>query len=1393
MKVLLKKVILTIIVICILVPSLLYGFVLAADVPLTQERAGNYVANFAINFFENWSSIRVEEGEYSSKISFKGEFGWPLKDTDVTITSNFEDTEAIRNGTAHNGMDIAPYGDINRTIEVFAVSNGTIVDAACDIPDGNDGHGGMGNYVVIQNGDLRIRYLHLKKVSDAILSAIGSEISAGTCIGEMGNTGNSTGKHLHIDFSVENEDLAKSFDTTYFFHNSVYFVNPAKFISPDNVKLSTSPSTITRGSIETQYDEQATVDDIDEQQTPYTFSNKSWIAFVYKWALQMDSDVMINTDVNTSYFDSEEKIFGSIMVKNEDVINISELITKGKLLPGDVLYITNGEGNGEYVLYVGGTKIIYATPMFIKNNEESEENTDGSGALKYEYLQYYLDRIKSNLKEKHKDDKNYILPKYGVTKVYRINSETANSKTEVNTNLFFNGKGYYSYTEYNGAPKLKEIDYLGTSNVGILRWIFSTIKQILNFIINLITYIVRMQILGWTNIIESILNNTILGISGHNENGGVDAFFGTNGTSISGDRLTVESIFFNQVPIFDANFFNFETAGGRSLKIEAAGPKNKDGEKIEAIDTDNIVYKLKQNLATWYVIIRNLSIAILLFILIYLGIKLAITSSTQKKAECKKLLVSWATAMCIVFFIHFFMYLVFEINDILVGICMDIGSNATNAQLEELIDQTGNQNEMNLYDAVRTKAYVFNWREGVPATIIYIFLIYLLIRFSIIYLKRYLTIYILALSGSFMGVKFALEKIAGKKTTSLNKWLKDFAFNVLLQTVHAFLYVIFLIIALSVSQKSLVGAGLALIILNFMLKADKIIIKIFALDKAGSLADVNNPEKWTDLIHEYMPIITISKNAFNFAGKFFIGDRGIFSEIRYMTTGKNNIRDAKKELEKRKYERIGNRWRSIEEKMQKFSKTRLGKRISKVPIKNLSTYAKYKRLLGNNLSADTNKRLLALIKENKKSRRAKFTRKISTIKDFSAGFAGNLAAIGVGIADPIAGFTIYTKTKQNINKYRETNRIKLKSSKYTASTAKAKGNMNKAKQNYNNALDEYANNEYIYQQQREKLSDDYLMATTSAEKGAIRAQIDSLDENRKIKKSQELHKVQTTYEDYAESKVLYGNAKHEKGLSNKALNTVGKATGISVVGDFAQNYVKGTYDDSEKVSKQKSKLDDLAKVAKFEQELRELNKQLKVERKKYADVNERVNGISQEESNKKLDKQLSDTIKEAKKMNVRVSYIKEAVSSYLFENSIDRITGENVDDVLNKLQKMLSESGKKIKFTNDVKQKVKKELEEKMLKDSKGLGLDVKDATTTIRSTLGKNGVLKPSKSQTVHDINNTSQELKNIEDNIGSIHEKILQKIKDINTYDEVGKVKYKESLVSINKIIKDAKKQGK
>ena len=80
---------------------------------------------------------------------------------------------------------------------------------------------------------------------------------------------------------------------------------------------------------------------------------------------------------------------------------------------------------------------------------------------------------------------------------------------------------------------------------------------------------VRMQIVGWANLAELLIQTCVLGISGNNSNNSfVDGFFSPNATSASGARLTVESIFFNQVPILDANFFNFETAGGYSLRLK---------------------------------------------------------------------------------------------------------------------------------------------------------------------------------------------------------------------------------------------------------------------------------------------------------------------------------------------------------------------------------------------------------------------------------------------------------------------------------------------------------------------------------------------------------------------------------------------------------------------------------------------------------------------------------------------------------------------------------------------------------------------------------------------------------------------------------------------------------
>jgi len=86
----------------------------------------------------------------------------------------------------HEGVDLSPKSGVGTS--VYAAGSGTVVYAGW-----NDG--GYGNVVVIAHGAYFTIYGHLQtpKVS------CGSQVSAGQVIGLSGNTGNSTGQHLHFE------------------------------------------------------------------------------------------------------------------------------------------------------------------------------------------------------------------------------------------------------------------------------------------------------------------------------------------------------------------------------------------------------------------------------------------------------------------------------------------------------------------------------------------------------------------------------------------------------------------------------------------------------------------------------------------------------------------------------------------------------------------------------------------------------------------------------------------------------------------------------------------------------------------------------------------------------------------------------------------------------------------------------------------------------------------------------------------------------------------------------------------------------------------------------------------------------------------------------------------
>lgn len=118
-----------------------------------------------------------------------GIFAWPLPQS-FTITSPFGYRQDPFTGewSYHNGTDIAaPQGT-----PILAAADGTVT-----IANGTDPWGGSyGYYIKLDHGEgIETLYAHCS----AIAVTAGQQVQQGEVIGYVGNTGNSTGNHLHFE------------------------------------------------------------------------------------------------------------------------------------------------------------------------------------------------------------------------------------------------------------------------------------------------------------------------------------------------------------------------------------------------------------------------------------------------------------------------------------------------------------------------------------------------------------------------------------------------------------------------------------------------------------------------------------------------------------------------------------------------------------------------------------------------------------------------------------------------------------------------------------------------------------------------------------------------------------------------------------------------------------------------------------------------------------------------------------------------------------------------------------------------------------------------------------------------------------------------------------------
>lgn len=114
------------------------------------------------------------------------DFVWPTNSDTISRAFGTE-TNPLGKEIQHNGIDlVAPVGTM-----VLSATDGEVTEAAFDAE--------KGNYVVVENiNGIKTTYAHL----DEVLVTQGAQIMRGADIGTVGNTGMSTGPHLHFEISI---------------------------------------------------------------------------------------------------------------------------------------------------------------------------------------------------------------------------------------------------------------------------------------------------------------------------------------------------------------------------------------------------------------------------------------------------------------------------------------------------------------------------------------------------------------------------------------------------------------------------------------------------------------------------------------------------------------------------------------------------------------------------------------------------------------------------------------------------------------------------------------------------------------------------------------------------------------------------------------------------------------------------------------------------------------------------------------------------------------------------------------------------------------------------------------------------------------------------------------
>ena len=359
--------------------------------------------------------------------------------------------------------------------------------------------------------------------------------------------------------------------------------------------------------------------------------------------------------------------------------------------------------------------------------------------------------------------------------------------------------------------------------------------------------------------------------------------------------FSAEEIFEGKILLFDVNFFNprtqlkaltqtkdddgnvtgeniYDISDGRDALDDALAANENESVKYyyyledpNGGDTDenrvitsqqNTALDLQKIVSQWYLAIRNIAIVLSMSVLLYIGIRMLLTSVAQDKAKYKQMLIDWVVGICLLFFLHYIMAFSVTIVETFNKIISQAGEESVNNQvvllendddkyisdkleeigMESFVDDSTDPAQIvwptNLMGMLRLKAQVsYGDAAFIGYGICYAILVLFTLYFIYVYLRRVLYMAFLTMIAPLVALTYPIDKISDSQAQGFNRWLKEYIFNLLLQPLHLLLYTILVTSAYELASTNVIYS---LVAIAFLIPAEKLMRSLFGFEKAST-------------------------------------------------------------------------------------------------------------------------------------------------------------------------------------------------------------------------------------------------------------------------------------------------------------------------------------------------------------------------------------------------------------------------------------------------------------------------------------------------------------------------------------------------------------------------------